>query len=193
MIPQFPSPSPAARLSRFALLSALFLSSSAALAKGDALPPRSQWKATGSSLQVPALAAAQTDTPQSAVFEFEPLAPSEAARIVNLTGKDNAQALWSNAPARALQAKGEAAGTRELDIALSRPLPWQVLAEVVHSRLRYPGYLDDMPHTWIGAEYARTIFGMLAHENDDRLALLLGTPPSWVAGEGLKVEDLPTL
>lgn len=74
-----------------------------------------------------------------------------------------------------------------------RPLPWQVLAEVVHSRLRYPGYLGDMPHTWIGAEYARTIFGMLAHEDDDRLALLLGTPPSWVAGEGLKVEDLPTL
>jgi hypothetical protein len=74
-----------------------------------------------------------------------------------------------------------------------RPRPWQVLAEVVHSRLRYPGYLGDMPHTWIGAEYARTIFGMLAHEDDDRLALLLGTPPSWVAGEGLKVEDLPTM
>ena len=58
MITQFPSPSPAARLSRFALLSALFLSSSVALAKGDALPPRSQWKATSSSLLVPALAAA---------------------------------------------------------------------------------------------------------------------------------------
>ena len=57
MTTQFPSPSPAARLSRFALLSALFLSSTTALAKGDALPPRSQWKATGSSLQVPALAA----------------------------------------------------------------------------------------------------------------------------------------
>ncbi|MET0654095.1 MAG: discoidin domain-containing protein [Pseudoxanthomonas sp.] len=74
-----------------------------------------------------------------------------------------------------------------------RPLEWQVLAEVVHSRLRHPGYLGDMPHTWIGAEYARTIFGMLAHEDDDRLALLLGTPPSWVAGDGLKVQALPTM
>lgn len=73
-----------------------------------------------------------------------------------------------------------------------RPLPWQVLAEVVHSRLRHPGYLGDMPHTWIGAEYARTIFGMLVHEGDDALSLLPGTPPSWVTGEGLKVEALPT-
>ncbi|HEY0502384.1 MAG TPA: hypothetical protein VGD42_02720, partial [Lysobacter sp.] len=74
-----------------------------------------------------------------------------------------------------------------------RPLEWQVLAEVVHSRLRHPGYLGDMPHTWIGAEYARTIFGMLMHERDDGLSLLPGAPPSWVAGEGLSVDQLPTV
>ncbi|MBC7988378.1 MAG: hypothetical protein H7Y19_02195, partial [Luteimonas sp.] len=73
-----------------------------------------------------------------------------------------------------------------------RPFEWQVLAEVVHSRLRHPGYLGDMPHTWIGAEYARAIFGMLMHEADDGLSLLPGAPPSWVAGEGLSVDKLPT-
>ena len=73
-----------------------------------------------------------------------------------------------------------------------RPAEWQVLAEVVHSRVRHPGYLGDMPHTWIGSEYARTIFGMLMREDDDRLQLLPGTPPSWIAGEGLRVNDLPT-
>ncbi len=73
-----------------------------------------------------------------------------------------------------------------------RPFEWQVLAEVVHSRLRHPGYLGDMPHTWIGAEYARAIFGMLMHEADDGLYLLPGAPPSWVAGEGLSVDKLPT-
>ncbi|HVI58859.1 MAG TPA: discoidin domain-containing protein [Luteimonas sp.] len=73
-----------------------------------------------------------------------------------------------------------------------RPLEWQVLAEVVHSRLRHPGYLGDMPHTWIGAEYARAIFGMLMREEDDALVLLPGAPPSWVAGEGLRVDGLPT-
>ena len=39
-----------------------------------------------------------------------------------------------------------------------------------------------MPHTWIGAEYGRTLFGMLMREDDDALSLLPGTPPSWVAG-----------
>lgn len=73
-----------------------------------------------------------------------------------------------------------------------RPLQWQVLAEVVHSRLRFPRYLGDMPHTWIGAEYGRTLFGMLMREDDDALSLLPGTPPSWVAGDGLAVERLPT-
>ncbi|MGF6417197.1 hypothetical protein ABH900_000658 [Stenotrophomonas sp. AN71] len=73
-----------------------------------------------------------------------------------------------------------------------RPLEWQVLAEVVHSRLRFPRYLGDMPHTWIGAEYGRTLFGMLMREEDDALSLLPGTPPSWVAGDGLAVERLPT-
>lgn len=73
-----------------------------------------------------------------------------------------------------------------------RPLQWQVLAEVVHSRQRFPRYLGDMPHTWIGAEYGRTLFGMLMREDDDALSLLPGTPPSWVAGDGLAVERLPT-
>jgi len=73
-----------------------------------------------------------------------------------------------------------------------RPLEWQVLAEVVHSRLRFPRYLGDMPHTWIGAEYGRTLFGMLMREDDDALSLLPGTPPSWLVGDGLAVDRLPT-
>ena len=73
-----------------------------------------------------------------------------------------------------------------------RPAPWQVLAEVVYSDPRHAIYLGDMPHTWIGSEYARAIFGMLMHEGDDTLSLLPGTPPAWVAGDGLRVDGLPT-
>lgn len=73
-----------------------------------------------------------------------------------------------------------------------RPLAWQEFAEVVHSRLRHPGYLGDMPHTWIGVEYVRAIFGMLMREADDHLDLLPGAPPSWVQGEGLTLTDLRT-
>lgn len=72
-----------------------------------------------------------------------------------------------------------------------RPPAWNMWAEVVHSRLRHPGYLGDMPHTWIGSEYARTIFGMLMRETDDGLYLLPGTPTAWVAGKGLSVTRLP--
>jgi len=73
-----------------------------------------------------------------------------------------------------------------------RPKAWQEFAEVVHSRLRHPGYLGDMPHTWIGAEYVRTIFGMLMHEADDHIVLLPGTPPEWLHGDGLAVTELRT-
>lgn len=73
-----------------------------------------------------------------------------------------------------------------------RPGDWQELAEVIYSDKRHAIYLGDMPHTWIGAEYARSLFGMLMYEGDDALSLLPGTPPSWVAGPGLKVDGLPT-
>jgi hypothetical protein len=73
-----------------------------------------------------------------------------------------------------------------------RPLAWQEFAEVIHSRLRHPGYLGDMPHTWIGAEYVRTMVGMLMHEADDHLVLLPGTPAAWLEGDGARVSDLRT-
>jgi hypothetical protein len=73
-----------------------------------------------------------------------------------------------------------------------RPLAWQEFAEVVHSRLRHPGYLGDMPHTWVGTEYVRALIGMLMHEADDHLDLLPGAPPAWLAGDGASVTDLPT-
>jgi hypothetical protein len=73
-----------------------------------------------------------------------------------------------------------------------RPAEWQVLAEVVYSDLRHAIYLGDMPHTWIGSEYARSIFGMLMREGDRRLHLLPGTPVEWLQGEGLAVTALPT-
>ena len=73
-----------------------------------------------------------------------------------------------------------------------RPLAWQMLAEVVHARLRKPGYFGDMPHTWIGTELLRAVIGMLMHEGDRGLELLPGAPPAWVAGEGLQVSALRT-
>ena len=67
-----------------------------------------------------------------------------------------------------------------------------MFAEVVQSRLRFAIYLGDMPHTWIGSEYARAIFGMLMREEDARLVLLPGAPVSWTRETGIGVTALPT-
>ncbi len=109
-----------------------------------------------------------------ALFAYTPYEMRNVLTYVHLDRVDDAQELLS------------------LLMAHRRPLPWHVLAEVVHSRLRYPGYLGDMPHTWIGAEYARTLYGMLMREEDDALVLLPGTPLSWLAGEGIAIDGLPT-
>ncbi len=72
------------------------------------------------------------------------------------------------------------------------PPAWQAFAEVVRSPIRSVFYLGDMPHTWVGAEYVRAVIGMLMHESDRGLELLPGTPPDWVAGQGLAIDRLAT-
>lgn len=109
-----------------------------------------------------------------ALFAYTPYEMRNVLTYVHLDRVDDAQELLS------------------LLMAHRRPLPWHVLAEVVHSRERYPGYLGDMPHTWIGAEYARTLYGMLLREDEDTLVLLPGTPAAWLAGEGVAIDALPT-
>lgn len=73
-----------------------------------------------------------------------------------------------------------------------RPVGWRVFAEVVHSDPRRAIYLGDMPHTWIGSEFIRTVLGMLMREGDESLVLLPGTPEAWLAGDGLSTTGLPT-
>ena len=73
-----------------------------------------------------------------------------------------------------------------------RPRAWQMFAEVVHSRLRHPGYFGDMPHTWIGTEFVRALIGMLMHEGDAALELLPGAPTGWLSGVGLRISELRT-
>jgi hypothetical protein len=73
-----------------------------------------------------------------------------------------------------------------------RPLPWQMFAEVVHSRLRYAGYFGDMPHTWVGTELVRAVLGMLMYDGGPTLELLPGAPAAWLAGDGLRISELHT-
>ena len=65
------------------------------------------------------------------------------------------------------------------------PRGWRVWAEVVWGEPRAPDYIGDMPHTWIGAEFATAIRRMLLRENGGALELFRAVPEGWWAGDGI--------
>ena len=71
-------------------------------------------------------------------------------------------------------------------IACRRPEAWNQLAEVVHSDYRFPTYVGDMPHTWVGAEYLLAVRVLFLYERGDELILGAGVDPEWLEG-GRKV------
>ena len=66
-----------------------------------------------------------------------------------------------------------------------RPAGWRGWAEVVWSDARVPDYIGDMPHTWIGAEFATAIRRMLIRENGVELQLFRAVPELWWRGRGI--------
>jgi hypothetical protein len=79
-----------------------------------------------------------------------------------------------------------------LVLAGRRPSGWRHWAEVVWSAPRAPDYIGDMPHTWIGAEFATAIRRMLLRENGATLELFRAVPDAWWEGEGITLHELPT-
>jgi hypothetical protein len=73
-----------------------------------------------------------------------------------------------------------------------RPAGWRHWAEVVWGDPRVPDYIGDMPHTWIGAEFATAIRRMLLRENGGTLELFRAVPDAWWEGEGITLNELPT-
>jgi hypothetical protein len=73
-----------------------------------------------------------------------------------------------------------------------RPVGWRGWAEVVWSDVRVPDYVGDMPHTWIGAEFATAIRLMLIRENGTELQLFRATPESWWRDKGIRLRHVPT-
>jgi hypothetical protein len=75
-----------------------------------------------------------------------------------------------------------------------RPAGWAQWAEVVWKDERAPRFIGDMPHTWVGSDFVRSVLDMLAYprERDDALVIGAGVPPGWLEGHGVSVRDLPT-
>lgn len=73
-----------------------------------------------------------------------------------------------------------------------RPAGWRHWAEVVWGNYRVAEYIGDMPHTWIGAEFATAIRRMLVRETGSTLELLRTVPDGWWSGDGIALRHLPT-
>jgi hypothetical protein len=76
-----------------------------------------------------------------------------------------------------------------------RPQGWNQWAEVVWRDPKTPRMIGDMPHTWVGSDFIRSIISMFVYEReiDEALVVGAGIPAAWVPGkESLRVENLPT-
>jgi F5/8 type C domain len=62
-----------------------------------------------------------------------------------------------------------------------RPQGWRQWPEVVWHDERAPRFLGDLPHTWVGSDFVRSVLAMLAYENesDSSLVLAAGVPLRW--------------
>ncbi len=76
-----------------------------------------------------------------------------------------------------------------------RPNGWNHWPEVIWKDMRFPGYIGDMPHTWVGSDFINAIRSMFVYENefDQSLVIASALYQDWIdAPEGMSVENLPT-
>ena len=91
--------------------------------------------------------------------------------------------------------KARALELLDLIVSDQRPPPWNEWAEVSWRDVSAPRFIGDMPHTWVGAGFIRSLRTMLVYEreSDRALVMLGGTPAAWAtSAEGVTIKRLPT-
>ena len=76
-----------------------------------------------------------------------------------------------------------------------RPAAWNHWAEVVWKDVDAPKFIGDMPHTWVGSDYIRSVTDMFAYEReaDDALVMGAGIVEEWVTtAPGVSIRALAT-
>jgi hypothetical protein len=76
-----------------------------------------------------------------------------------------------------------------------RPAAWRQWAEVVWHDRDTPKFIGDMPHTWVGSDYIRSVLDMFAYDraSDSALVVGAGIAERWVReAPGVKVRALGT-
>ncbi len=79
-------------------------------------------------------------------------------------------------------------------LAHQRPVGWRQWPEVVRRDPREADFLGDLPHTWVGSDYVRSVLDLFAYEReaDDALVLGAGVPETWLRAPGVQVRGLHT-
>jgi hypothetical protein len=76
-----------------------------------------------------------------------------------------------------------------------RPANWNHWGEIVWRDRNAPNFIGDLPHTWVGADYIRSLRSLFVYERemDNALVLAAGVRDEWVTnGSGITVKRLPT-
>ena len=78
-------------------------------------------------------------------------------------------------------------------LAGQRPPGWNQWPEVVWRDSAAPRFLGDLPHTWVGSDFVRSLLDMFAYVRDEDSTLVLGAgiPMEWMRDTaGVKVEGM---
>ena len=76
-----------------------------------------------------------------------------------------------------------------------RPAAWREWAEVVWQDRDAPKFIGDMPHTWVGSDYIRSVLDIFAYDraSDSALVVGAGIAEKWVReAPGVRVRALGT-
>lgn len=88
---------------------------------------------------------------------------------------------------------------RALDLAQfffddQRPQGWHHWAEVVWNNAETSKFIGDMPHTWVGSDFIRSMLSFFVYEReqDESLVLGAGIPMAWIQGKGVSIQNMRT-
>jgi hypothetical protein len=74
----------------------------------------------------------------------------------------------------------------------TRPAAWNQWSEVVYRDERHPSFIGDMPHTWVGSDFIRSILDLFVYEDDGALVIGAGVPLEWTRGKGAIARGIHT-
>jgi hypothetical protein len=73
-----------------------------------------------------------------------------------------------------------------------RPIGWRHWAEVVWRDPRAPKFIGDMPHTWVGSDFIRSVTDFFAYDEGDALVVGAGIPREWLRSGPVRIRHLHT-